>query len=86
MPELDNLHRLGLIVYGRNIPTTLGSISDEGAEISGVRFTKFGWDFVQAVRAPGRAPVQSGQALSPRPNRRRNNTALRVGSIQQFFL
>lgn len=60
-PGLDNLHRLGLVVYGKNIPTTLGGASDEGATITGVRFTKFGWDFAQACREP--------QAGDPHPQR-----------------
>jgi hypothetical protein len=57
-PGLDNLHRLGLVVYGRNIPTTMGGASDEGATITGVRFTKFGWDFAQACREPRGSEAQ----------------------------
>jgi Abortive infection alpha len=61
-PGLDNLHRLGLVVYGRNIPTTMGGASDEGATITGVRFTKFGWDFAQACRQP-RTDDAQGRAI-----------------------
>jgi Abortive infection alpha len=50
-PELDNLARLGLIQYLRTMPTTLGSISDDGT-ISGVKFTRLGWEFAQACREP----------------------------------
>ena len=63
MLALDNLNRLGLILYVREIPTTLGSASDEHATISGVRFTDLGWDFVQACRIPQAAPpLRTAQA------------------------
>jgi hypothetical protein len=50
--NLDNLNRVGLIHYVRTMPTTVGSISDEGATIIAVRFTELGWAFVQACRPP----------------------------------
>ena len=52
LPELDNLNRLGLIHYVRYMPATWDSISDENATISGFRFTRLGWEFVQACRNP----------------------------------
>jgi hypothetical protein len=55
MPEIDNLNRLGLVRLARYFPTTVGTISDEKATISGVVFTELGWDFVQACRAPQKA-------------------------------
>lgn len=58
-PTLDNLNRLGLIHYVREMPTTPGTISDENASITGVRFTELGWDFVQACRAPERSAIES---------------------------
>lgn len=52
LSELDNLNRLGLIHYVRYMPATWDSISDENATISGFRFTRLGWEFVQACRNP----------------------------------
>jgi hypothetical protein len=49
---IDNLVRLGLLNFTRTLPTTLGSISDDNAKITGVQFTRLGWDFVQACREP----------------------------------
>lgn len=51
-PAIDNLVRLGLLNYTRTLPTTLGTISDGNATITGVQFTRMGWDFVQACREP----------------------------------
>jgi hypothetical protein len=49
---VENLNRLALLHYVRTMPTTVGSISDEGATIIAVRFTELGWAFVQACRTP----------------------------------
>jgi Abortive infection alpha len=49
---LDNLVRLGLLRYTREMPTTTGSITDEGATITGATFTDLGWAFVRACRTP----------------------------------
>ncbi len=51
-PAIDNLVRLGLLNFTRTLPTTLGSISDDNATITGVQLTRLGWDFVQACREP----------------------------------
>ncbi len=51
-PHLDNLVRVGLLRYTRIMPTTIGSISDTGASVSGATFTDFGWAFVKACREP----------------------------------
>jgi len=48
----ENLNRLALLHYVRTMPTTMGSISDEGATIIAVRLTELGWAFVQACRTP----------------------------------
>jgi len=49
---LDNLVRLGLLNYTRTMPTTLDSISDANATITGVQFTRLGWDFVKTCSSP----------------------------------
>jgi len=49
---IENVDRLQLLDLLRTMPNTIGSISDETANIVGARFTDFGWQFVQACRAP----------------------------------
>lgn len=49
---IDNLVRLGLLNYTRTLPTTVGSIRDDNATITGVQFTRLGWDFVKACQSP----------------------------------
>jgi hypothetical protein len=51
-PHLDNLVRVGVLRYTRIMPTTVGSITDTGASVSGATFTDFGWAFVKACREP----------------------------------
>jgi hypothetical protein len=52
IPELYNLDRLGLIRWVRDMPTTVGTISDRNATLAGVQITELGWDFVAACRPP----------------------------------
>ena len=54
---LSNLCRLGLLRFQRAMPTTMASISEEGARIVSVRITEFGWEFVRACRSPGLHPA-----------------------------
>lgn len=50
--ELENLERLRLIRYAHSMPTTLGSVSDDDARITGFYFTRLGWEFLEACREP----------------------------------
>jgi hypothetical protein len=52
---LDNLVRLGLLDYGRSTTLYPGSVTLDRSSISYVSFTRFGWEFVQACRAPRRS-------------------------------
>jgi Abortive infection alpha len=50
---LENLVRVGVLRYIRQIPTTWGAIDDTAAAITGVMLTDLGWSFLQACRDPG---------------------------------
>jgi hypothetical protein len=52
-PALDTLTALGLVRPHRRLPTTLGSIDDDGSTtITGYSISELGWAFVQACRMP----------------------------------
>ncbi|MGA7705252.1 MAG: Abi-alpha family protein [Solirubrobacteraceae bacterium] len=57
-PALDTLTALGLLRPHRRLPTTLGSIDDDGSTtIIGYSISELGWAFVQACRMPHRSIV-----------------------------
>ncbi len=59
-PGLGNLTALGLIQPQRQLPTTLGSIHDDGAStIIGYSVSELGWAFVQACRMPRNSPTMT---------------------------
>ncbi len=56
MAGLDHLVSLGLTEFPRQAPTVPGFVSVDRDSISDVVFTAFGWEFVQACRAPSKTP------------------------------
>jgi hypothetical protein len=54
-PALDTLTALGLVRPHRRLPTTVGSIDDDGSTtITGYSISELGWAFVQTCRIPNR--------------------------------
>ena len=51
-PALETLTSLGLLQPHRSIPTTVGSIDDGAATITGYSITELGWAFLNACRPP----------------------------------
>lgn len=51
-PVLENLTALGLMRPHRRLPTTVGSIDDGAATITGYSISELGWAFLQACRTP----------------------------------
>jgi hypothetical protein len=51
-PALENLTALGLLRPHRRLPTTVGSIDDGAATITGYSISELGWAFLQACRMP----------------------------------